>query len=410
MSTINYAQKEISCKIVYYGPGLGGKTTNLQYIHQTLPDQNRGELVSLATQQDRTLFFDFLPMELGRIKGFDIKFHLYTVPGQVYYNATRKLVLRGVDGVVFVADSQKDRWEENVNSMQNLRENLQEYGYELDTIPWVMQYNKRDLENISPVEEMEQLLNKDHVPHFESIAIKGDGVKQTLKTVSSLVLARLRAVTEESIRRKARMRSVMVSDSVAVGSQAAKAEVPLATTPTEELAPPKVTAAPAERGRIPIKPDTVASDKSQLDKVLPVEHRCVIRWHGLPVGSAFLRIRVLDSPSDDRIKYRLAGELKILAFMQRKLDKKLIFRGKRFSKSGDAHTFTDQKHDGESSKRRGESYFYLTDPPELRPALADPFCVWVSRNGEKFFHVSLTTSLGRLQLDPSGRRLPELVV
>mgnify|MGYP006290763557 FL=1 len=196
MSTINYAQKEISCKIVYYGPGLGGKTTNLQHVHHSLPERNRGELVSLATQQDRTLFFDFLPMDLGKVKGFDTKFHLYTVPGQVYYNATRKLVLRGVDGIVFVADSQKDRMEENLKSLDNLRENLEEYGYEMDDIPWVMQYNKRDLDNIAEVEELERRLNPDGAPFFEGVAITGEGVIETLKKISGMVLGKLKAVAE----------------------------------------------------------------------------------------------------------------------------------------------------------------------------------------------------------------------
>ncbi len=188
MASINYASKEIFCKIVFYGPGLSGKTTNLQYVHQKVPPQTRGDLISLATDQDRTLYFDFLPVDIGKIHGFSTKFQLYTVPGQVYYNATRKLVLRGVDGLVFVADSQRSKMDENVESFQNLVENLSEYGYNLDRIPLVFQYNKRDLSDISSVEELEKRLNPKGLPHFEAVAIKGVGVFDTLKCISKLVL------------------------------------------------------------------------------------------------------------------------------------------------------------------------------------------------------------------------------
>jgi len=188
MASINYAFKEISCKIVYYGPGLSGKTTNLQYVHQKIPPQTRGELISLATDQDRTLYFDFLPVDIGKIHGFSTKFQLYTVPGQVYYNATRKLVLRGVDGLVFVADSQKTKMDENIESLHNLVENLSEYGYDIDKIPLVFQYNKRDLPHICSIDELEKALNPKGLPHFEAIATRGIGVFDTLKCVSKLVL------------------------------------------------------------------------------------------------------------------------------------------------------------------------------------------------------------------------------
>ena len=188
MVSVNYAFKEISCKIVFYGPGLSGKTTNLQYVYQKAPSQTRGELISLATDQDRTLYFDFLPMDIGKIHGFSIKFQLYTVPGQVYYNATRKLVLRGVDGLVFVADSQRSKMDENVESYQNLVENLEEYGYELKKLPLVFQYNKRDLHDISSVDELERILNPRRLPHFEAVAARGIGVFDTLKCISKLVL------------------------------------------------------------------------------------------------------------------------------------------------------------------------------------------------------------------------------
>jgi signal recognition particle receptor subunit beta len=191
MASINYALKEISCKIVYYGPGMCGKTTNLQHIHQqTMPDK-RGNMVSLATPGERTLFFDFLPLEASQIHGFRTKFQLYTVPGQVMYNSTRKLVLRGVDGVIFVCDSQWEKMRENLESFRNLMENLASYGYSLETTPYVVQYNKRDLPSIAPVEYMQYVINPRLVPSFEGIAIRGDGVFETLDAICSLVLANL---------------------------------------------------------------------------------------------------------------------------------------------------------------------------------------------------------------------------
>ena len=192
MSFINYSSREINCKIVYYGPGLCGKTTNLQYIYRrTNPDQ-KGKLISLATETERTLFFDFLPIALGDIKGFKIRFHLYTVPGQVFYAASRKLILKGVDGVVFVADSQIERMESNMESLDDLQINLAEQGYELEKLPFAIQYNKRDLPNIVPIEEMDKLLNHRTVPWFEGIATNGNGVFETLKAVAKLVLFELK--------------------------------------------------------------------------------------------------------------------------------------------------------------------------------------------------------------------------
>lgn len=193
MASINYATREISCKIVYYGPGLSGKTTNLQIIHRKIPDKDKSEMVSLATETDRTLFFDFLPLDLGSIKGFSTKFQLYTVPGQVYYNATRKLVLRGVDGVVFVVDSQIDKLQENLESFANLQENLREYGHSIENIPLVLQYNKRDLPNVYPVEQLNALLNKLNLPHYEAVAATGVGVFTTLKGIGKSVIDKFNA-------------------------------------------------------------------------------------------------------------------------------------------------------------------------------------------------------------------------
>lgn len=224
MSMINYASREINCKIVYYGPGLGGKTTNLEYVYGKVSPNTRGKLISLATETERTLFFDFLPVDLGTIRGFRTRFHLYTVPGQVYYNASRKLILKGVDGVVFVADSQSDRAEANVESMQNLYDNMAAYGYDLTRMPFVVQYNKRDLPNAAPVMELQEMLNPgwevtdsarmrpladpfrageflvtqlpsgewvERAPYFEAVGVTGDGVFDTLKAVSKLVLKTL---------------------------------------------------------------------------------------------------------------------------------------------------------------------------------------------------------------------------
>jgi hypothetical protein len=221
---INYASREINCKLVYYGPGLGGKTTNLEHVYGKVNPQARGKLISLATETERTLFFDFLPVDLGTVRGFKTRFHLYTVPGQVYYNASRKLILKGVDGVVFVADSQLERMEANIESMQNLYDNMAEYGYDLTRIPFVVQYNKRDLPNAAPIKDLQAALNPgwqvtdaalqkvapdpvfggEHLvwqlptgewvqraSAHEAVAVTGEGVFETLKTVSKLVLKSL---------------------------------------------------------------------------------------------------------------------------------------------------------------------------------------------------------------------------
>lgn len=192
MSFINYSTREINCKIVYYGPGLCGKTTNLQFIYKKTATEQKGKLISLATESERTLFFDFLPLSLGDIKGFRVRFHLYTVPGQVFYAASRKLILKGVDGVVFVADSQIERMDANIESLEDLRINLAEYGYELDRLPFVIQYNKRDLPNIVPLGELQKILNPDSVPSYEAIAPQGVGVFETLKDVGKQVLKELK--------------------------------------------------------------------------------------------------------------------------------------------------------------------------------------------------------------------------
>ncbi|HSL16544.1 MAG TPA: ADP-ribosylation factor-like protein [Methylomirabilota bacterium] len=192
MSFINYAAREINVKIVFYGPGLGGKTTNLQYIYEKSNPQQKGKLISLATETDRTLFFDFLPLDLGSVRGFKTRFHLYPVPGQVFYDASRKLILKGVDGVVFVADSQEARMDANIESLRNLEDNLAENGFDLKTIPFVLQFNKRDLPTAVPVDQMYRTLNYKGEPTFEAIAVQGMGVFETLKAVAKQVLYDLR--------------------------------------------------------------------------------------------------------------------------------------------------------------------------------------------------------------------------
>ena len=193
MAFINYSAREINCKLVYYGPGLCGKTTNLKFIYDKIAESAKGKMISLATESERTLFFDFLPLSLGEIRGYKTRFHLYTVPGQVFYDASRKLILKGVDGVVFVADSQEERYEANLESMDNLVGNLREQGLELERLPYVIQYNKRDLPNAMPVDELRAALNPQGKRHdFEASAASGKGVFETLKALAKLVLLDLR--------------------------------------------------------------------------------------------------------------------------------------------------------------------------------------------------------------------------
>jgi signal recognition particle receptor subunit beta len=189
---INYAAREINCKLVYYGPGLGGKTTNVQYIYERSAQPSKGKLISLATESDRTLFFDFMPLELGTIRGFRTRFHLYTVPGQVFYDASRKIILKGVDGVVFVADSQEARYEANLESLRNLRENLVEHARDLRTLPYVLQLNKRDTPTAMPADTLASALRLGEEPVFEAVAVQGLGVFESLKAAIRRMLLELR--------------------------------------------------------------------------------------------------------------------------------------------------------------------------------------------------------------------------
>lgn len=231
MVSINYSAREVCCKIVYYGPGLSGKTTNLQYVHSKVPGNTRGELISLATEADRTLYFDFLPINIGTINGFTAKFQLYTVPGQVYYNATRKLVLRGVDGIVFVADSQPEKMDENIESLTNLAENLREYGYDITTIPVVLQFNKRDLPGVLSIEELNARLNPHNWPTYEASATVGNGVFDTLKRIIKMVLDKAKSTSAP------KMRPAAVASKPAAPVAKEPAPYPTASTPAVAPAP-----------------------------------------------------------------------------------------------------------------------------------------------------------------------------
>jgi hypothetical protein len=242
MVQINFALKEVNCKIVFYGPGMSGKTTNLEIVHQKAPESNRGDLTSISTDGDRTLFFDFMPLDLGTVAGMRTKFQLYTVPGQVYYNSTRKLVLQGVDGVIFVADSDPEKLAENIESYENLLENLNEYGKDPRDLPHVIQYNKRDLPNAMPVEDLDKAMNKYGVPTFEAVANTGEGVFPTLKTLAGMVL--------ESIDRMDHRRKPTAAKAGASAPQGG-ADAPAAKQPSRRPAPRSGGAPQPASGRRP---------------------------------------------------------------------------------------------------------------------------------------------------------------
>lgn len=251
MVQINFALKEVNCKVVFYGPGMSGKTTNLEIVHQKAPEENKGELTSISTDGDRTLFFDFMPLDLGNVAGMRTKFQLYTVPGQVYYNSTRKLVLQGVDGIIFVADSDPDKMDENVESYSNLIENLAEYGKDIRELPHVIQYNKRDLPNALPVAEIDKIMNKFGVPTFEAVAYTGEGVFPTLKTLAAMVLESIEKIDGRNPRRSA-AKSAPVQPAAA--PQAASARAPVrapgrAPARTSGAQRPVAARAPGAQGR-----------------------------------------------------------------------------------------------------------------------------------------------------------------
>jgi hypothetical protein len=283
MVQINFALREVNCKIVYYGPGLSGKTTNLEMVHQKVPADHRGELTSIATEGDRTLFFDFMPLDLGKVAGMNTKLQLYTVPGQVYYNATRKIVLQGADGIVFVVDSQQDKMEENLESLNNLEENLKEHGVQLSKTPCVLQYNKRDLPNITPVEELEAKLNRYGWPFFEAVAITGDGVLPTLKRLAGMVLESLNK--EYGMRRPAAAPAAPPKREPAPAAPSAAAPQPppavAAEPPIAEVAPVKPPVSPPQPAPAPPRPKPLEPRRAE-----PAARPISARRPGAPAARA----------------------------------------------------------------------------------------------------------------------------
>ncbi len=271
MVQINFALKEVNCKIVYYGPGLSGKTTNLEVIHSKAPNTNVGELTSIATEGDRTLFFDFLPLNLGSVAGMQTKFQIYTVPGQVYYNSTRKLVLQGADGIVFVADSRRGKMDENLESLSNLMENLEEYGMDVQTLPLVIQYNKRDLPDVYDVPELEQKLNPLGSPYFEAVAVTGEGVFPTLKKLSAMVLENLNRQQSSTAVRVPKKQAQPQREAVAVGAAAA----PAAGAPTRPQ-PPNV-AAQTQGAPVMNEPVTSSPGVKPIQRAAPAGADSVVR-------------------------------------------------------------------------------------------------------------------------------------
>ncbi|MBA4685011.1 MAG: GTPase domain-containing protein [Planctomycetes bacterium] len=261
MVQINFSLKEVNCKIVYYGPGLSGKTTNLEVVHQKAPQTSVGDLTSIATEGDRTLFFDFLPLNLGQVAGMKTKFQIYTVPGQVYYNSTRKLVLQGADGVVFVADSKRGKMDENIESLKNLEENLKEHGLSFDTLPVVLQYNKRDLPEVYSVEELEQELNPGNFPHVEAVARSGEGVFPTLKKLAGMVLQSLNQ-QHSSVKSKSTTETVTsntATETVAQGATGSAGTATAVATNTTATASPQTATARKTRATGVRRVSTAAS-------------------------------------------------------------------------------------------------------------------------------------------------------
>lgn len=398
MATLNYAFKEISCKIVYYGCGLCGKTTNLQFIHHSVPGKYRGELVSLATEQDRTLFFDFLPLDLGEVKGFKTKFQLYTVPGQVYYNATRKLVLRGVDGIVFVVDSQRDRMQENIDSLENLKQNLAEYNYNLDEIPWVVQYNKRDLPDVLSVAELARALKVEAIPGIESVAPTGVGVRETLKGISALVIRNLNREAPETTTTPGAAPVVVATPPAPQDTSPTSpkpALPPAASAPAP--APPVVSA--SEEPKAKVKLETVRAAEGaggesshpagNKGPELEVRQRCDIRWHNLRIGSAQLLLSNRDN-EDGRGDYQISGVLTFFGFLKKTWARLLTFKAAiRKNLEG------------------VESGFYQMDssPGEEGPLLT----VWVQDDFTKSLYVYYVGMGGEKHLVPEGKSsIPEV--
>jgi hypothetical protein len=319
MAGFNYLRKEIDAKIVYYGPGISGKTTNLQYIHEHLKQDQRGKMVSLATDEDRTLFFDFLPIELERVRGFKTRFHLYTVPGQVYYGATRRAVLTGADGIIFVADSQADRLEDNLQSLRDLEENLHYYRKNLETTPFVIQYNKRDLPNILSIEELNQRVNRQSVPHFEAVATSGKGVFETLTLICRLVLKGIETGAEnrrpgisDSVPRATAARPLQTEKGIS-GAEAPRSILKVTPGKTEGLRLEK-EASPGELrrpSRIPASPGEKSAEEMGQAAGRPILSRAAEKKMPEPPLSLEEERGEVSSPRQEKLRILSCGQPRI---------------------------------------------------------------------------------------------------
>lgn len=421
MATINYAFKEISCKIVYYGPGLCGKTTNLQYVHGNVPPKFRGELISLATEQDRTLFFDFLPLDLGEVKGFKTKFQLYTVPGQVYYNATRKLVLRGVDGIVFVVDSQRERIEENIDSFKNLKDNIKEYGYDLKNIPLVFQYNKRDLPNVSSVEELEKIINVDKLPYFEGVATTGIGVKETLKAISSLVLKKLSAepsepydtkpesprpaaiqptpFSEQEIKAKENVQAPKQEFKRPLSEPVAKqtSNIQSVAEPIKPKQPEKIiTQKPPEDLTPKVSPPLVSKkileakqvkEKEQHVINVSIKQQCHMLWRSIKIGTGTIEFTNRTNV-DYKGDYQITGIFRALAFKRSFWTKLPKYIGKEV-----------KKIDGE--KKDFYHFFIELDQKDINKKIVD---IYLDAKDPDFIYVEYPGFLGKISIVPLNKK------
>ncbi len=404
MATLNYAFKELSCKLVYYGCGLCGKTTNLIHIHKTVPQKFRGELVSLATEQDRTLFFDFLPLDLGEVKGFKTKFQLYTVPGQVYYNATRKLVLRGVDGIVFVADSQKDRFQENIDSLENLKQNLEEYGYRLaesptdfEGIPWVIQYNKRDMPQVSEIEDMQKALNAVACPSYEAVAVSGKGVKDTLKGISSLVIKKLNADPVSPVAGESSKTSSPSAPSKAPAAQAASSndeyselsekEMEDAESSSQQPSKPSLPnpkpASPAPQPEATPEPAQPAASGQGNVPQLTIFQQCKAKLRGMGLGGGNLTLANL--AGDTNGLYQLTGKISFLGIFGGTWSRKLRYTGT-----------VEKEVDGQQVELKS-----FVSEDEAGPALE----VFVKEEEtEKKLFINYIGKMGQVQIVPPGNK------
>ncbi len=309
MVQINFANKEIQCKIVYDGPGMSGKTTNLEVVHQKAPPSAKGELTSIATEGDRTLFFDFMPLDLGSIAGIKTKFQLYTVPGQVYYNSTRKLVLQGVDGIVFVADSQKEKVEENIEAIGNLKTNLAEYGLDLSDLPFVLQWNKRDLPTALPLEVLEERLNEFNVPTFEAVAATGEGVFPTLKALASLVLESINREKSDASESSTRATVAAAAARTVGGAAPAAPSAPRAPS-RPARASSSAPKAPAGRPRPAAQPTVAARPTPRT--VAPARPRGAEPARR-PAGAMTGKVKIRESGDSTRLAITMVVALVILA-------------------------------------------------------------------------------------------------